>query len=225
MNSYLAPRLQVALISGPFILLLGLIIAVRCLIWGGDWFPVFIQSLPMALTGAAIILGSDTATSMVIGLLNNVPFMNIPDLNGTWSVEQRSNWPRVKSLLDGAGGEVASTQELMPIRGELAIRMNAFRITGTYAVIDAQSGRPSSTGRSDIIAASLTQSDSTPRLAYTAEAEVDNPENTDSTRYHFSAVLKFKPGSEAVAKGHYSTDRNWHTGLNTAGEMVISKND
>lgn len=224
MNSYLAPRLQVALIAGPFATLLVLIIVVRIGISGGLSVWMVIQSIPMALTGAAVILGFDCVTSFVIRGLNRILSTEIPDLNGEWSVNQNSNWPRVKALLESEGADVASNQALMPIRGVLTMRMNVFRITGIYTAIDAQSGRPSRTGRSDIIAASLTRSGASPRLAYTAEAVVDNPLGTDTTKYHFSALLLFQPGRVTLAKGHYSTDRNWHTGLNTAGEMWITKN-
>lgn len=224
MNSYFSPRLQTMIIGGPFAIVLVTLVAIKMFVYGNSLGSSLTQSIPLAFTLVAAGLASSRATSFVIQIINKFTPIELPDLNGEWSVHQGSNWPRIKKLLDGEGLTDLTSTPLLDVEGRLSLKMNLFRITGTYKALDTSNRRTSRTRESDIVTASLTHRDGRTKLAYSAEAVVNDPApETDETNYHFSALLKFDHDSLTSAKGHYSTDRNWKQGLNTAGQMTISK--
>lgn len=224
MTAYLSRKVLTVIVGGPFLIIFGVLMASYICAFESPLFFALIGSFSMAVTVVAGALALSNVTSAVIRVANRLPGVYVPDLNGAWSVRHGSNWPRIKGLLDFEGREHAESKALLTVNGLLTLKMNLFRISGTYEVLGTDSTEQSRTRESDIISASLTRRSGRTRLSYMAEAVVENPTpGLDVTKYHFSALLIFGHKSATRAKGHYATDRNWQTGLNTAGQMEITK--
>ena len=224
MNSFLSSKMLTIVIGVPFVILFMALLAMHESYLQRSLITAVISSVLLAANVVALALSFDKVTSIAIRTANWLPGTNVPDLNGKWSVRQGSNWPRIRALLDCEDGENVESKALLTVDGLLTLRMNIFRISGSYEVLDAKSTRQSRTRESDIISASLTRRAGRTTLSYTAEALVEDPTpRMDENRYHFSALLVFGHDNVANAKGHYSTDRNWKDGLNTAGQMEITK--
>lgn len=224
MNTYLSPKALTLIVGVPFLLVLAALFSLYKFWLDRSVLSSIVASLPLAGAIVAALFNWCAPMSHAIHIANRLLSTKIPDLNGTWIATQSSNWPRIKARLDGEQLDDMLKTPLDKVEGQLKLHMNLFRIWGTYSVNDANTDRESRTRESDIISASLLDREGRVQLSYIAEARVGNPNpNSDASRYHFAAHLCFNPGSTNEAIGNYSTDRNWAKGLNTAGEMTISR--
>jgi hypothetical protein len=163
------------------------------------------------------------------------PFRDwFPDLNGTYNVELQHNWPVQKKMLDAAA---SGTQfdprlpdaEIPPLGSaqlKARIEVGFFQIRMTM-----WSERPGDNGvvidRSRTLSTSLVRPcDGHPhRLIYTYQ-QINQRQQiapSDDTVFEGAAVLNIEDVESGVLRGQYWTNRAWHRGLSTAGNIILTR--
>jgi hypothetical protein len=148
-----------------------------------------------------------------------------PLIDGEWSGELRSNWPRVHAMMLASKGERSPFDTLsdeLP-DGELVTRLEA---TVTCSLLDIvmevripDSKRFSRT----IFVRPQWIRPSAPVITYVYD-QVDHGDIavTDAPRHRGSGVLEYDRSSDQL-RGEYWTNRQASKGLNTAGSVIFSR--
>jgi hypothetical protein len=166
-----------------------------------------------------------------------IPGVNkwFPDLSGTYDVELQHNWPIQARLLEAATGgapfDPRKPDAVMPPLG--VVNLKAKIDAGFYSV-QVTMWSEKKTDESVVIERSRTLSttllrpcDGYPhRLIYTYQ-QVNQRQRiatTDDTVFEGSAILNIENIESGEIRGQYWTNRAWHKGLSTAGNIVFRRN-
>ena len=165
-----------------------------------------------------------------------IPGLNnwFPDLNGEYDVELRHNWPIQQRLLNAASGgsqfDPRSPNADMPELGHTALRASID--LGFYSVhVRMWSETPGESGsiidHSRTLATSLLRPcDGLPaRLSYIYQQKNRRERQaiTDDSVFEGAAILEIQHGKKNELRGEYWTNRAWHQGLSTAGNISFKK--
>ena len=144
-----------------------------------------------------------------------------PNIDGEYQVEISSNWSVIKARNEGREAAVSPEGDV-----ELFAKVGKATITARLTRIDMSLVMDDGYLSSETVTCSLRRekSERRPVLFYVYESRISAPKNTDSDR-HLGAArvtipLKRQPD---VLDGNYWTDRNWHLGLNTAGQIKLCR--
>lgn len=177
-------------------------------------------SIPVFAVSALVFLIGQTA---LFPLLCRIPGMwrLFPNIDGKYEVEISSNWSVIKARYEGREPEVSSD-------GDVALfnRVGEARITARLSRIDMSLTMNDGYLTSETVMCSLRREmgERRPVLFYVYDSHVSAPKNSDSNRHlgaaRIAIPLEHRP---TVLEGNYWTDRNWHRGLNTAGQIRLSR--
>lgn len=144
------------------------------------------------------------------------PLFGMPNLTGIYKGENRSNWLRVEALAKGKKG--INDIKLMPVPCEAKIVSRLLSIRIRYA---SNTGYTNSTERWAI---PVKDKNCDFSLEYMFDATTPEPAVTDSSDHLGAAKLTLLRDQGSVTlSGPYWTNRNWHLGLNTAGQIKLVK--
>ncbi|MEA3013197.1 MAG: hypothetical protein QOD42_1742 [Sphingomonadales bacterium] len=137
-----------------------------------------------------------------------------PDIDGEWHVELKSNWPAIAKLIGIIPDETATI-------GAMKIKARLFTIKLRYTSVSPRPSYLISKTRS--VSIERDADDGFCRLLYVYEAEVTNPEATDSGHHYGAAYIDLMQSRAGSVRYHgaYWTNRNWTDGLNTAGVIDL----
>jgi hypothetical protein len=79
--------------------------------------------------------------------------------------------------------------------------------------------------RSNSVNVSRDEKDGSIEIGFLFRSTISKPKPTDSASHNGAASLQIKRGNsgEIEMEGNYWTDRNWQTGLNTAGKITLRR--
>jgi len=153
-------------------------------------------------------------------VLNDLIF---PDFNGVWRGTTRSNWPRIDAMRQAAkesGG--LDLDELPaidlredPIEITITASLFSFRIVAKLAGTDSTSYSLGERVTRDERRAQF-------ELSYIYRQSTPEPAATDESSHEGAATLDFDRKA-CTLSGHYWTRRNWKTGYNTAGRLLLTR--
>lgn len=149
--------------------------------------------------------------------LCRLPFIQdcFPPIDGRYSVEISSNWNLVSQRLPEADHRAPDVGPLVR-RGSAKIRA---RLLSVHITLDMDDGYL----RSRTLTCDVGRSPGGDvQLMYVYASTIDKPHPTDSSAHQGAALVRI-PTDRPIRelKGNYWTDRNWHKGLNTAGEIRL----
>lgn len=146
------------------------------------------------------------------------PLFGMPNLTGTYKGENRSNWRRVKEPTKGKKARKNVKLLTVPCEAKIISRLLNIRIM--YA---SNTGYTNSTERWAI---PTKDEKGHFYLEYMYDATTPEPAGTDSTDHIGAAKLMLLADQSPVTmSGPYWTNRNWHLGLNTAGQIKLVKTE
>lgn len=157
-----------------------------------------------------------------------------PDLNGTYDVELRHNWPIQQKLLEAAAkGEPfdprlpdADIPALGVAKLKAKIEVGFYSVRMTMWSERIEDGKTIIDQSRSISTTLIRPCDGHPhRLAYTYQ-QVNRRERirpSDDTTFEGSAILKIENVESGELRGEYWTNRAWHKGLSTAGVIVLRR--
>ncbi|PWQ92331.1 hypothetical protein [Leucothrix pacifica] len=195
---------------------------------GGFSFNLISLSL-LITTGLFWLLG---ATPVWRKLWKRFPQLNrwvFPDLNGVWQGEQESNWPIIERLINASSTQQeiynADQPDVSLLKTKVTVRItaNLFRVKVTLV------SQPRSPDLSKPYSESYTYL-AVPRknpdtdafeLFYFYKNTTTNPVTTDTNSHDGAAKLEVT--ADGKLKGINMTNRQWHRGMNTAGELVLER--
>ena len=144
-----------------------------------------------------------------------------PDIDGQYLVEISSNWSVITSRSNGRSADMTADGD-----DSLFRKVGKATISCRLTRIDIRVEMDDEYLTSETIVCSL-QRESGKRnanLYYVYDSHVSTPKNTDSDRHLGAARLTIPEESRpTLLKGNYWTDRNWHKGLNTAGQILFRR--
>lgn len=144
------------------------------------------------------------------------PLFGMPSFTGIYRGENRSNWPRVKELTKGEKARKNVKLLTIPCEAKIVSRLLTIRIK--YA---SDTGYTNSTERWAI---PVKDEKGNFSLEYMFDAITPEPAMSDSTEHLGAAKLTLLDDQNSVTlSGPYWTNRNWHIGLNTAGQIKLIK--
>lgn len=165
------------------------------------------------------------------------PFLRqwFPDLNGTYEADLQHNWPLQQRLLEAASGQgepfdPRSPSATLPELGSASLKAT-IEVTFLGVKVLMWSERSTDSGviidRSRTLSANLIRPcDGHPhRLVYSYQ-QVNRREriaSSDDTVFEGTAVLNIEDVETAGLRGQYWTNRAWHLGLSTAGNIVFRR--
>lgn len=165
------------------------------------------------------------------------PFLRnlFPDLNGTYEVELQHNWPTQQRLLDAASGVGEKFDPRHPSADMPALGSRKLKATIDVTFLGVKvlmwSEHETEDGviidRSRTVSASLIRPcDGHPhRLCYNYQ-QVNRRERvapSDDTTFEGAAILNIEDVESGGLRGQYWTNRAWHRGLSTAGNIVFRR--
>ena len=171
----------------------------------------------MAVSALLFFIGQTPLFPWLCGL--PVIWRLFPNIDGTYEVEVSSNWSILKVRNEDRNPEVSADGD-----AKLFKRMGKAKITSRLTRIDMRITMDDEYLTSETVICSLQRERGArfPTLFYIYESHVATPKNTDSQRHlgaaRVSIPLERRP---TVLEGNYWTDRNWHQGLNTAGQIRL----
>lgn len=146
----------------------------------------------------------------------------VPDLDGAWVGEIRSNWPIFERRLQ----QPTST----PANGDLPALINAtqigvvFRVSLFWIVMTLRSDTGYSSSRTSFVLLRRDRETGSISLQYIYDNVTNRPLPTDSSSHKGAACLDLLPDRDGFRlEGVYWTNRNWQHGLNTAGTVVLRR--
>ena len=155
-----------------------------------------------------------------------LPFLNralFPDLNGVWVGFTRSNWPKIKKMLDAAQANKGITQNELQMTSEQTDAM-AVEIKATLFKVQITAGLSETEGRAhSIIVRPRKDSHGNIHLTYVYAQDSPDPASTDAETHFGAADLEIEIDNLERAEGVYWTRRNWKMGLNTAGRLELKR--
>lgn len=149
-----------------------------------------------------------------------------PLLEGNWTGELRSNWPRIQAMMVAAKGEGprfdALTDEI-PGGGEQIVKLEATIRCSLFNVeIEIRVPGTERTSRSIFVRPQWCRP-APPQIAYVYEqADHGHLAVTDAPRHRGAALLEFN-SSTGELRGDYWTNRQGARGLNTAGTIIFRR--
>ncbi len=223
MLALIKPRFALTLVITLFAVTAIPIIALRTYCFDTPVWIAAITGSSLAMSITLLLISWPKSYARLAKWHNRLTFLApILDLNGTWRVEIKSNWPRIQALSNLSAADDAVPMK--SISGELVLQCNLFRTVGNFCVSDAQSSRSSRTPLSDIVASSLRMENGHYVLSYLAKANVNDPDpKTDEQSYLFAAEIYFKIDNLDEGSGNYWTNRKYSTGHNSAGEITLER--
>lgn len=136
-----------------------------------------------------------------------------PNINGVWEGETDSNWPLIAKR---AGMPVDVNGQRM-VTVEICARLLQVTLK-----LDARSQYSQS--KTVFVKVKKDEEHNDIRLWYIYDNVTKKPEQTDSERHFGGAYLDLVKGEEGEClDGVYWTNRNWESGLNTAGRIVLRR--
>jgi hypothetical protein len=149
-----------------------------------------------------------------------------PLLDGRWTGELRSNWPRVQAMMlaaKGGGPRFDALADELPGGGEQITQLEA-TISCSLFGIEMEIDVPNSerTSRTLFVRPQWCRP-ARPQIAYVYE-QVDHGQVgvTDAARHRGSAVLEYDRARDEW-RGEYWTNRQGTKGLNTAGVLIFRR--
>ncbi len=132
-----------------------------------------------------------------------------PDISGTWRATLDSNWPKIAAMAGLDAGTGA------PVLAEIQVKARLLWIK-----ITLRSDSRYSKSKSVIAGVVRDEDAGDVRIYYTYENTTENPVTSDCSHHFGSAYLDVVgSGKDMVLEGLYWTNRNWNSGLNTAGTI------
>ncbi|MEQ8441229.1 MAG: hypothetical protein RIM33_11475 [Alphaproteobacteria bacterium] len=149
-----------------------------------------------------------------------------PDLNGDYEVTILSNWPIIQNLISGEPPKFESEGPLLSNELQL-VKLNG-RIEQTFfrtSVILTPLVANGVIKESRTLSCTLHKEgrDGVKRISYVYEQENLNRDETDEEKFLGAGDLRLDPKSDAVLSGKFWTNRAWHKGYNTAGNIEFRK--
>ena len=167
-------------------------------------------------------------------LWKKVPSLNkwiFPDLNGEWDIVVNSNWKILEKLNEAAKTQKMSLNisQLDPREQTLTVPARA-KITQTwfkFHIMVLAQDESKQTGSSNTLVCTPRKLDTNDfgfKLYYLYEHEnVAITSFTDENNFFGACILTVQGEPWDLMKGSYFTNRNWQTGMNTAGTISFSK--
>jgi hypothetical protein len=157
-----------------------------------------------------------------------------PDLNGNYDVELRVNWPIQSALLKAAAGNSAfdpldkdaKLPKLKTVKLKAKLDVGFFGVDARLWSTDDRDGAGVIDQSRSLSATLLKPCDGHPfRLAYIYQQKNKRSAllASDDAIFEGAAILDIVPGESVTLKGEYWTNRGWHKGLSTAGEIIFTK--
>ena len=150
-----------------------------------------------------------------------------PLLDGEWTGEVHSNWPRVHRMMLAARGEAPAfntlTEELPPGQPGERTNVTAQIASNLFEIlIELRIPGTNRLSRSVFVRPQWCKP-SLPRLYYTYEQiDTGNVSATDAARHFGAAIVDYDTGTDEL-RGEYWTQRQGVRGLNTAGFITLSR--
>lgn len=144
-----------------------------------------------------------------------------PNIDAEYTVDISSNWSIIKAR--NAGRQPDMSPEGAPV---LFNRVGTAKISARLARIDMTLAMDDRYLSSETLTCSLQRhrGERKPVLFYVYDSYVSAPKTTDSQRHLGAARLSIPlQRCPKVLEGNYWTDRNWHQGLNTAGQIRLTR--
>ncbi len=157
-----------------------------------------------------------------------VQAMTFPYVAGEWTGTISSNWPVKKAMMDAfVKGHTAQGNEKLDIaalgteskRIKVTIEADLFNVVMKLETLDKYS-----VSYSLYVQPQRGGALRCPRLAYIYQNDTHVPVNTDAESHFGAAFLEVSQDGKTL-EGTYWTARNWTKGLNTAGRIVLRRND
>ena len=144
-----------------------------------------------------------------------------PNIDAEYTVDISSNWSIIKAR--NAGRQPDTSSDGSPV---LFNRVGKAKISSRLTRIDMTLTMDDRYLSSETLTCSLQRhrGERKPVLFYVYDSHVSAPKSTDSQRHLGAARLSIPlERSPKVLEGNYWTDRNWHQGLNTAGQIRLTR--
>ena len=144
-----------------------------------------------------------------------------PNIDAEYTVDISSNWSIIEAR--SAGRQPDMSPEGAPV---LFNRVGKAKISARLARIDMTLAMDDGYLSSETLTCSLQRhrGERKPVLFYVYDSHVSAPKSTDSQRHLGAARLSIPlERCPKVLEGNYWTDRNWHQGLNTAGQIRLTR--
>lgn len=177
------------------------------------WWPLISGSAASAGTIFAV-LGE---TPLFPWLCRRTPLGRVfPPISGTWTGTIHSNWStiaeRSRHELQGDG----SLTKPIHVQVRIFTKLSSVRVN-----LESADGYTSS--KTVLVGVGRDPDDGEVRLTYVYRASTLRPVPGDADSHHGAGYvdLKEEAGEPARLVGVYWTNRNWHEGLNTAGEIRL----
>lgn len=142
-----------------------------------------------------------------------------PNIEGVYEVEISSNWPLIEARLNGRPAPLGEAERRLK-------RMGTAKITSRMSRLDIDLEMDDKYLRSEIVSAALIRKPGTRmhEIAYVYECTVTEPVEGDTGHFRGTGVISVpKERCPDTFSGNYWTDRLWHEGKNTAGEVVFRR--
>lgn len=147
-----------------------------------------------------------------------------PDLNGIWLGESRSNWPIINAMHNAALKDEAIASEKLD---EIELQKNAMAVEIKASLFSVKVKARLSNTNSDSYSLTSTVSKKeyaeTVNLLYVYEQQTSNPKASDHDVHMGAAELSWSASKPNQLQGPYWTRRCWWKGLNTAGNIILSR--
>jgi hypothetical protein len=156
-------------------------------------------------------------------LICRLPFLwqIFPNIDGEYEIEVSSNWSLINSGTGDAQEQVLSQGDVDLFgkigRAKIIVRLN--RIDMNVVMNDEYLS-------SETVSCSLHRElgERAPSLFYVYEAFIAKPKPSDSDHHLGAGRIKIPlERFPRVLQGVYWTNRNWHRGLNTAGQVRLTR--
>ena len=203
-------------------MILRLFLFVGLIVCGGLYpFLGFGRSLTLAVVLSVpvltLLVGSSGYWSPWRLLFRHAPFLQkmfMPDLNGVWVGETRSNIDR---MLEDHVATEPSMAALRPTRVKFRIRHSflGFMLEGKTEATNGDSR--------SVVGTIQRNGEGRWVLSYIYDQLVRDPSPTDETTHIGAAELNYTQEAPNRLEGHYWTRRMWHKGLNTAGVVELRR--
>jgi hypothetical protein len=183
---------------------------------GWQWARLALTATSSGIAAAAFLFGILGETGMFPWCCRQRWSCGIfPNLDGEWTGELRSNWPRIAARMSGKTHEV----DLLAKPAKIRIKAKLFSVSMSLDTEDEYSD-----SRTIMVGISRDPVRDEYSLNYIYENRTLNPKPTDEPFHFGAAILTLKRERDGlVLRGPYWTNRNWGTALNTAGIAEFKK--
>lgn len=147
-----------------------------------------------------------------------------PDINGIWVGASESNWPIIECVNHAAlSGEKISAEKLSQI--QLKSDKMVLEIKASLFCVKVKGKLSSTDGDSVSLSSSMLRKHDaeTINLVYLYEQVIPKPKNSDQDAHRGAADLAWSASTPNLLTGVYWTRRMWWKGLNTAGNLKLTK--